>query len=154
MRKLNAKGFAHWIVPAVVVAIVGGIGAYMLTQSHADYVITGPVPYGICQQMGRKWDSTAQKCSNTCISYANGNYLVTSRAYNYCKGNISFISQSTCNALHRVYVYYVDGCSRRNEQTNITQKNPSPWQCQGNYARYVVASPNDKCDTFYYPTGK
>jgi hypothetical protein len=36
MRKLNQKGFAHWILPAVVIVTIASIGAYVLTGSHAD----------------------------------------------------------------------------------------------------------------------
>jgi hypothetical protein len=38
MKKLNAKGFAHWVIPALVIVVVGGIGSYLLTQSHADSI--------------------------------------------------------------------------------------------------------------------
>src|SRR6478752_3033314 len=36
-KKLNAKGFAHWIIPALVVLVVGSIGSFVyLRSSHAD----------------------------------------------------------------------------------------------------------------------
>lgn len=37
-KKLNAKGFAHWVIPALAIVIIGGIGGVMLTLSHADTV--------------------------------------------------------------------------------------------------------------------
>lgn len=37
LKKLNAKGFAHWIVPVLAIVVIGGIGSYVyLRQSHAD----------------------------------------------------------------------------------------------------------------------
>lgn len=40
-KKLNAKGIAHWVVPALVVVVIGGIGSYLLEGSHADSVSPG-----------------------------------------------------------------------------------------------------------------
>lgn len=34
--KLNQKGFAHWIVPILVIVAIGAIGTYLLSASHAD----------------------------------------------------------------------------------------------------------------------
>lgn len=34
--KLNQKGFAHWIVPILVIVAIGGIGTVLLMKSHAD----------------------------------------------------------------------------------------------------------------------
>ena len=36
IKKLNQKGFAHWIMPAIVIVIIAAIGTYVLTASHAD----------------------------------------------------------------------------------------------------------------------
>lgn len=38
MKKLNQKGFAHWIVPVVVMILVALIGVRVLTGSHADNI--------------------------------------------------------------------------------------------------------------------
>lgn len=35
MKKLNAKGFSHWILPLAAVVVIAGIGAYVLTKSKA-----------------------------------------------------------------------------------------------------------------------
>lgn len=35
LQKLNTKGFAHWIIPALVIVAIGGIGAYLVVGSHA-----------------------------------------------------------------------------------------------------------------------
>lgn len=40
LHKLNTKGFAHWVVPALVLVIVGGIGAYVLFRSSHAATIT------------------------------------------------------------------------------------------------------------------
>jgi hypothetical protein len=42
MKKLNAKGFAHWVIPALAIAIIGSIGGYMIKQSHAATVSPSP----------------------------------------------------------------------------------------------------------------
>jgi|GEM_PF-4959940 len=39
LRKLNIKGIAHWIVPALVVVAVGVVGAVVFEASHADAVV-------------------------------------------------------------------------------------------------------------------
>jgi zinc D-Ala-D-Ala carboxypeptidase len=36
LPKLNQKGHSHLIVPLAVMVMVGGIGTYVLTQSHAS----------------------------------------------------------------------------------------------------------------------
>jgi len=41
MKRLNTRGFTHWIVPAFVFIIIGGIGAHLLVESHAA---TPPAP--------------------------------------------------------------------------------------------------------------
>lgn len=43
MKKLNQKGFAHWIIPALVVVAIGGIGTVFLTQSHAETAPGGTI---------------------------------------------------------------------------------------------------------------
>jgi hypothetical protein len=35
-KKLNTKGFAHWVAPLFVVVAIGGIGTYLVVGSHAD----------------------------------------------------------------------------------------------------------------------
>lgn len=64
MQKLNLKGFAHWIIPALVVAVIGGIGTYLVIGSHALV----PTPNG----GGKATHSELlQYCKNT--SYAQVN---------------------------------------------------------------------------------
>jgi hypothetical protein len=38
MKKLNQKGFAHWVVPALVVVLIAAVGTRVLLGSHADVV--------------------------------------------------------------------------------------------------------------------
>ena len=35
LLKLNQEGIAHWLVPALVMAIVGVVGVRVLTATHA-----------------------------------------------------------------------------------------------------------------------
>ncbi|HWT55759.1 MAG TPA: hypothetical protein VN031_01860 [Candidatus Microsaccharimonas sp.] len=47
-KKLNAKGFAHWVIPALAIVVIGGIGSYVyLRQSHAD-----PIAHAIVTNTG------------------------------------------------------------------------------------------------------
>ena len=39
MKKLNQKGFTHWIVPALIILVIAAIGTYVLTGSHADSIV-------------------------------------------------------------------------------------------------------------------
>ncbi len=39
-KKLNQRGFAHWAVPALVIVIIGAVGTYVLSASHADNTTT------------------------------------------------------------------------------------------------------------------
>lgn len=159
MKKLNMRGFAHWIIAAAVVVVIGGIGTYVLTQSHADSPVSGPVGYGTCQALGRAWTGSTNngKCSTTkCITTANGNHMITNRAYDYCSQSVSFLGQKTCKSLHRAWLVQVDGCARRAEQTNTTAAvHTSPFQCEWGYRRYVVGkgNANDYCDTYFVPKG-
>lgn len=36
IKKLNQKGFAHWIMPSIVVLIIAAVGTRLLLGSHAD----------------------------------------------------------------------------------------------------------------------
>lgn len=40
MKRLDIKGFAHWIIPALIVVAIGGIGVYEVVGSHADSIDT------------------------------------------------------------------------------------------------------------------
>lgn len=35
MKKLNAKGFSHWILPLAAVVVIAGVGTYVITKSKA-----------------------------------------------------------------------------------------------------------------------
>jgi hypothetical protein len=41
VKKLNQRGFAHWILPLFVVAMIGLIGVKVLSGSHADSLLGG-----------------------------------------------------------------------------------------------------------------
>lgn len=47
LKRLNTKGFAHWIMPVVAIVIIGGIGSYLLTKSHA-----ASLPYVVVSNTG------------------------------------------------------------------------------------------------------
>jgi hypothetical protein len=36
INKLNQRGFAHWVLPLLVIVVIAAIGTYVLTGSHAD----------------------------------------------------------------------------------------------------------------------
>lgn len=112
-KKLNASGFAHWVIPAVVLVLIGGIGSYLLTQSHADAgvsIVTVSNQQG-CKFTGRVW--TGSSCAyNQCRSGSIANPSA-SASFHYCTGYIAAeIGQGPCNVTyHRTYVQNV-GCAR------------------------------------------
>lgn len=140
VRRWLSVGKRSTIVPFVVFALVfSAIGGYYVTQSQA--AVSGSISAADCRLLGRAY--VDGKCTNKCTSTINGNYLVTNQAYNYCKGNISFIPQTTCNNKNRQWSVFVGGCARRNDQ----QTTNNAIQCASGYSRYVVASTLDFCDT-------
>jgi hypothetical protein len=81
-NKLNAKGFAHWVIPALAIVVIGGIGSYLLTQSHADDLGNPLSSKKICENAyyNRTW--TGSTCSKTCQP---GYSPATANPYDYCK---------------------------------------------------------------------
>lgn len=59
MRKLNQKGFAHWVVPALVIVIIAAIGTYVLAGGHADT----PQPVGFSLSPGSLSPSSGPSAS-------------------------------------------------------------------------------------------
>ncbi|MGH7241154.1 MAG: hypothetical protein ACREGB_02555 [Candidatus Saccharimonadales bacterium] len=128
LKKLNAKGFAHWILPAVVLVIIGGIGSYLLTASHADAAFTSA---SCTNQLGRQWSGTT--CGHGCVSGAGS--PVVSDPYDYCNSAASKLSSTQCASLHRIYTYGV--CLKK------WTRDADP--CSPSSYSYVVANPYDKC---------
>lgn len=75
MKKLNLSGFAHWIMPALVVAVIGGIGTYLIVGSHADT----PTPQSVCGG-GYRLVATKDARQNT----AKTELFVNTSAKKYC----------------------------------------------------------------------
>lgn len=85
MNKLNGKGFAHWIIPALVVAVIGGIGTYLVVGSHAATcgpnstvnACEGPVSNAtICKKAGGVWLDIHTKVDHGPCWNDDGAYLV------------------------------------------------------------------------------
>jgi hypothetical protein len=109
MKKLNAKGFAHWIIPALAVVVIGGIGTYMITASHA----LTPVPAGgtptwhIVKSTGTISKVVAPYTTYTPFSYdvKNGTYYrlcMTARAYTTGTTSIGDLSDAVSLAVSGV----------------------------------------------------
>jgi hypothetical protein len=81
-QKLNSKGFSHLLVPLVAIVVIGGIGTYLLTASHADTLGNPLSSKAICQgaHYNRTW--TGGTCSKACQT---GYTPVTANPYDYCK---------------------------------------------------------------------
>jgi hypothetical protein len=129
MKKLNFKGFAHWIVPALVLVAVTGIGTYLMVGSHAA---TTALTSGQCKLLGRVYSSPS--CTDKCI---NGKSPVNATVYNYCPGAVSTtISSSTCDAKGRKMVPGNAGCARYWQQDGSGAASSGTKlgaiQCQGN----------------------
>ena len=134
--KLSQKGFLHLhtlIAFVLVVGVIGGVGAYVITNSKAASALTSST----CYLRGRVWSTTANTCTKTCISDA-GTAVVAS-PYDYCSGALSKISYATCDANGRKWLDV--GCARRWQQTD---KADAP-QCKTAGQTYKVTSSIDKC---------
>lgn len=132
LAKLNVKGFAHWIIPALVVVVIGGIGAYLVVGSHADatsdianpkFTLSANTKDG-CWLAGRKWVNnqcaySAVGATTACREPSISVYALSNAKVGYCtKAVNTTISKATCiGTYHRLYVQDV-GCSRRIDQTN------------------------------------
>lgn len=140
MKKLNPKGFAHWILPLLVVVVIGGIGSYLYL--HKSTASTTALSASSCTIRGRTYSSGV--CHDTCQSSA-GTYITSARVYNYCSGAVSTsISDSTCTLLGRKHIE--EGCLRWWRQTRLY----SAAECISNYATYYLAA-KDFCNTTGVP---
>jgi hypothetical protein len=136
LRKITQKGFLslHVLLPAIlVIAGIGGVGAYVLTKSHASSVLdsTG------CALRGRVMSGST--CTKTCSSGA-GSHIIAN-PYDYCSSAVSKISSATCSANNRKWVD--TGCARRWQQTD----KQGAIQCKSASMTYFVQNPYDKCST-------
>jgi hypothetical protein len=55
IKKLNTKGFAHWILPVLVVGVIAAIGTYVITSSHAEKCVTTSVPCTNIRAVSSEW---------------------------------------------------------------------------------------------------
>ncbi|MGH7241333.1 MAG: CHAP domain-containing protein [Candidatus Saccharimonadales bacterium] len=137
MKKLNSRGFAHWIVPAIVVLIIGAIGGYIYLRSSS--AATTSLSGLQCQLLGRPYASPT--CKDGCVSGA-GAYVTSAPTYNYCSGAVSHSLQgSACTNLGRRLTVGGNGCARRWQQTSARPA----IQCIDSTATYTVRSTTDIC---------
>lgn len=135
----------HWVLLIVVMAVVGGIGSWMLTSSNAGttalsqngcdlrgrtgYYLTGSTYY--CRSA-----SDGSPCKSGAGSFVNPSY-----GYGYCSGALSTsIGETKCHSLGRHFL--ANGCARRWQQTT---KAPPAIQCLSGSATYYVTSGYDYC---------
>jgi lysophospholipase L1-like esterase len=162
MKKLNTKGFAHWLIPALALVVIGGIGSYMLNASHADPLLDSENPkltrhvsekWG-CWLAGRVWKNnaclTGKVGSNqpACRVDTGSVYKVSSAGKGYCTNAIELnVGKAKCiNTLHRLYVEGV-GCARRIDQKSVNGAGQCPKYVDSTnkYVDYVAASSDDHC---------
>lgn len=80
LKKLNAKGFAHWVIPALALVIIGGIGAVVMLRSSHAATITATQ----CKNNGGVWlDLTNNGINHGPCWSTPGAYLV-----NYGAGKV------------------------------------------------------------------
>lgn len=128
-----------------IAVLVGIVGVVMIYQSSATSKhLSGPIKNKQdCNLLGRVWKKKTKTCENKCSDTSHGNYLVTNQAYNYCKGNISFISQNQCEKLSRRWAKYAGGCSRRNDRKDAyDQLRCTP---TGRYISITTSRQQDYC---------
>jgi hypothetical protein len=76
-HNLNTKGFAHWVIPAFAIVVIGGIGTYMLTASHADSCSSTSSANACEHLMSQSWH-TIKSISENWSSAKSTNPNVTS----------------------------------------------------------------------------
>lgn len=132
MKKLNSRGFAHWIVPMIVVLIIGAIGGYLYLRSSsaATTSLTGLQ----CRLLGRPYSSPT--CGDGCVTGA-GTYVTSAPTYNYCSKAVSPSVQGTaCTGRGRRLTVGGNGCARRWQQTDLK----GAIQCSDSTATYTVST--------------
>lgn len=152
MKKLSQTGFAHFLIPAVLVIVgVASYGTYRVMNSYAD-TKAGIVQLNSeqgCWLTGRVWNKASAKtatptCTKTCR--VAGTEFVSKSAdhLGYCKGHIvmSFTVDRCTKELHRYYVEQV-GCGRKPNQKDAV----ATAYCQPGYPYYNANYTNEAEDT-------
>jgi hypothetical protein len=151
MKKLNTKGFAHWILPVLVVLVIGAIGGYLYLRSSS--ASTTSLTHAQCKLLGRTFNTTSGTCNDTCASGA-GTYITSAPVYNYCSHAVSTSVQGTsCTGRGRKLTVGGNGCARYWNQTDGGNY-AGALQCSGNtlsggsyYYHAVAGSGIDYCNT-------
>lgn len=135
MKKLNSRGFSHWILPIVVILIIGAVGGYIYLRNSS--AATTALSGSQCMLLGRVYSSPT--CTDRCITGATP---INAPVYNYCPGAVSpSVSSTTCASKGRKWAPGGAGCTRRWQQTNLK----GAIQCSNSTATYVVSSSIDYC---------
>ncbi len=152
MKKLNQSGFAHFLIPAVLVIVgVASYGSYRVMNSYAatsDSVLQLGTEKG-CWLSGRVWGKTGSKdttlgCAKTCRITGTTYIEKTANHPGFCKGHIavSFTPERCTKDLHRYYVESL-GCGRKPNQKDAVAKD----YCQPGYPYYNANYTNEAEDT-------
>lgn len=125
MKQLNTKGFAHFLIPAILIVVgVASFGTYKVMNSFAD-TKAGIVQLNSekgCWLAGRVWGKSSPKdaakgCTKVC-RLNNVNFVEkTNEHLGFCKSHIAiaFTAEHCTKDLHRYYVEQV-GCARKPNQ--------------------------------------
>lgn len=146
LGRLLPKRQGQWVLLILAMAVIGGVGSWMLTTSQAG---TTALSQGGCDLRGRNGyylTGSTYYCKNQgdtspCKSGA-GTFVNPSSGYGYCSGALSTsIGETKCHSLGRHY--FTNGCTRRWQQTTVK----GAIQCLNGAATYYVTSGYDYCAT-------
>jgi hypothetical protein len=122
--KLNQKGFAHWIVPILVIVAVGAIGTYLLTASHADSaqasVVVTNVGSGAQAPITIYLKDTTDSVGNSKSTGDDVNYLDISNPTKY-KVEVSILGRPNAAYYGRDLYVYSRAADTYAPATNLVQ---------------------------------
>ncbi|HEY5442868.1 MAG TPA: sialidase family protein [Candidatus Saccharimonadales bacterium] len=112
IKKLNQTGFAHWILPVLVMAVVALIGVKVLTGSHADQVTPSTTATANTNLLGSKsWVVTQIFQPGIVHSFGNNDQA------------IGFQALTLLN--HKIGLFYED--NTKHDLYEITSSDGSTW---------------------------
>lgn len=153
-KKLNTKGFAHWIMPLIAVIAIGAIGSYVYLRSSHAATITKTA----CVKSGGVWlDLQSQGVSHGPCWSTKGAYLVNYGAGKVGDGVDQLSSGQSEKMNYPNYIIVVSGnwqvcgktsCSNRSDPFTHTQS--APYVISGGREGHLKGSAYNLCANDYY----
>jgi surface antigen len=127
MRKLNANGFAHWVLPLIVLVLIGAIGGYIYHQRSG--AVTTALSYEQCKLLGRDFVVSSHTCRSHCLPDAG--IIQYAPVYDYCSNAVAWgPSHADCDSKNRKWAAS-GGCTRHWTGT-VGGTYKGALQCKGN----------------------